>query len=51
MAKFHNTGPPPWLGDNTFHASHKSNLLRKDPVWYGQFGWSEPTDLPYVWPV
>lgn len=42
---------PPWLGDPAFHASHRSNLLRKDPVHYGQFGWSEPADLLYVWPA
>lgn len=42
--------PPPWLGDNEFHRSHRSNLLRKDPVHYGQFGWTEPSDLPYIWP-
>ena len=42
---------PPWLGNEYFHAAHRSNLLRKDPVWYGQFGWTEPNDLPYVWPV
>ena len=42
---------PPWLGDPAFHAAHRSNLLRKDPVWYGQFGWSEPNNLPYVWPT
>lgn len=41
---------PPWFGDRGFHASHRSNLLRKDPTWYGQFGWREPPDLPYVWP-
>lgn len=41
---------PGWFGDGTFHASHRSNLLRKDPTWYGQFGWNEPVDLPYVWP-
>ena len=41
---------PPWLGDEQFHASHRSNLLRKDPAWYGQFGWTEPDDLPYIWP-
>ena len=41
----------PWMGNNAFHASHRSNLLRKDPVWYGQFGWSESPDLPYYWPV
>ncbi len=42
---------PPWLGDPQFHASHRSNLLRKDPVHYGQFEWSESPDLEYVWPV
>jgi hypothetical protein len=43
--------PPPWFGDEAFHASHRSNLLRKDPSWYGQFGWAEPPTLPYVWPA
>jgi hypothetical protein len=42
---------PPWLGDEAFHASHRSNLLRKDPTHYGQFDWTEPPDLPYVWPT
>jgi hypothetical protein len=42
---------PPWLGDSAFHAAHRSNLLRKAPAHYGQFGWSEPSDLPYVWEV
>lgn len=86
-----NGNDPAWLGDPAFHASHRSNLLRKgledltytqhkgEPgmpprkalwtpehygiVWarygqpaleethYGQFGWTEPADLPYVWPV
>lgn len=41
---------PWWLGDDEFHASHRSNLLRKMPEHYGQFGWSEPDDLPYIWP-
>jgi len=40
---------PPWLGDERFHASHRSNLLRKDPVYYGKFGWTEPDNLPYLW--
>lgn len=44
-------GPrPPWFGDPAFHASHRSNLLRKDPGHYAQFGWAELPDLPYVWP-
>jgi len=46
--RYRNT--PSWLGNPAFHASHRSNLLRKNPVHYGQFGWTEPHDLPYVWP-
>ena len=41
---------PSWFGDAAFHASHRSNLLRKDPIYYGQFGWTEPATLPYIWP-
>lgn len=50
MSKFTDTGLPNWFGDEKFHASHRSNLIRKNPIWYGQFGWNEPPDLPYVWP-
>lgn len=42
---------PSWLGYEEFHASHRSNLLRKNPTWYGQFGWTEPDDIPYFWPT
>lgn len=42
---------PTFVGNQQFHASHRSNLLRKDPVHYGQFGWAEPADLPYHWPA
>ncbi len=42
---------PNWLGNEAFHAAHRSNLLRKDPEHYGQFKWTEPKDLPYIWPV
>lgn len=41
---------PSWLGNEKFHASHRSNLLRKDPEFYGKYGWIEPNDLPYYWP-
>lgn len=41
---------PPWFGDEKLHASHRSNLLRKLPEWYGKFGWTETSDLPYLWP-
>lgn len=43
------TEDPFWLGDENFHLSHKSNLLRKNRDWYGKF-WDVPDDLPYVWP-
>lgn len=44
-------GRPSWFGDMTFHHSHQSNLLRKLPEHYLQFGWEVPNNLPYVWPV
>jgi hypothetical protein len=40
---------PPWLGDDDFHRSHRSALLRKDPEYYGKL-FDEPAGLPYVWP-
>lgn len=42
---------PTWLGDSQFHASHQSNLLRKDALYYSQFGWNVANNLPYVWPL
>lgn len=41
---------PPWFGNTDFHAAHRSNLLRKDLEHYSKFCWSEPLDLPYIWP-
>jgi hypothetical protein len=49
--EFSFTLPPKWLGMLNFHASHRSNLLRKDPIHYGKFGWAEPNNLPYWWPT
>lgn len=41
---------PRWLGDEAFHLSHRSNLVRKDPAFYrARFG-DVPDDLPYIWP-
>lgn len=40
---------PVWFGSPEFHASHRSNLLRKDYEYYSKFGWTESRDLPYVW--
>lgn len=43
---------PWWFGWSTFHESHRSNLLRKDPHHY-EFRFMGPdstASLPYVWP-
>lgn len=42
---------PPWLGDDAFHRTHRSNLLRKDPEHYGATFGDVPDDLEYCWPV
>jgi len=42
---------PFWLGDENFHSSHRSNLLRKDLNYYSKYNWKEENNLPYVWPV
>lgn len=42
---------PPWLGDEGFHRSHQSALLRKDPHTYAPLFPGVPDDLPYVWPT
>lgn len=42
---------PFWLGDEDFHRSHQSNLIRKDPAFYGPQFPGVPDNLPYVWPV
>ena len=42
---------PDWFGDEQFHLSHQSNLLRKDYEHYSQFFMGIPDDIPYVWPV
>ena len=41
---------PWWLGDEAFHRSHRSALLRKDPTYYRASFGDVPDDLPYVWP-
>lgn len=58
MEKHTNVGPPPWLGNDKFHASHRRALLYKNREWYSQFGWNEEPDVPnekgklnYYWPV
>lgn len=43
-------GIPSWIGNDDFHASHRSNLLRKDFNFYSKFEWKESSDMEYVWP-
>ncbi|WP_328340686.1 MSMEG_6728 family protein [Streptomyces violaceus] len=42
---------PPWLGDDTFHRSHRSALVRKDATTYAELFPGVPDDLPHVWPT
>ena len=42
---------PHWLGDDTFHSAHRSNLLRKDKEFYSQYLWTESDNMEYYWPV
>jgi len=42
---------PKWFGNRKFHASHRSNLLRKDKEHYSKFNWKEKNNLGYVWPI
>jgi len=42
---------PPWLGEERFHRSHQSSLVRKDPEFYTPRFPGVPDDLPYHWPT
>ena len=46
---FNNMVKPHWLGKESFHSSHRANLLRKDYEYYSQFKWTENPESPYVW--
>jgi hypothetical protein len=40
---------PEWWGNQKFHDSHKSNLLKKDVDFYSQYRWNLDPTNPYVW--
>lgn len=42
---------PPFVHNPAFHLSHRSNLIRKDPAFYGPLWPGVPSDLPYMWIV
>lgn len=48
---YYTTDDPFWLGDRRVHLTHRANLLRKDPIHYGQFGWPMKPREGYYWPV
>lgn len=41
---------PPWIDDLEILISHRSNLIRKKPGWYGLIWPEVPSDIPYKWP-
>lgn len=47
----YNMERPFWFGDDIFHRSHQSNLIRKDEDLYRPLWPGVPNDLPYIWPV
>lgn len=40
---------PVWFGNDKFHDSHKSNLLKKDSLFYSKYEWNVNAENPYVW--
>ena len=40
---------PPFIGDDEFHAVHRSNLIYKDAEYYGQALWTEEPCTGYIW--
>jgi hypothetical protein len=50
LSQLPDTGRPSWLGRPSFHASHRSNLVRKLPEHYRRFFPEDPDNLPYEWP-
>jgi hypothetical protein len=40
---------PDWFGNQKFHDSHKSNLLKKDFEFYSQYRWQVDPSNPYCW--
>ena len=48
----HSITYPRWLGFDLLHASHRSQLLSKQPDWYKMYKWAEPAgEIPYFWPA
>lgn len=41
---------PDWIGSDALHQSHRSNLIRKDAIHYGKFGWNVVPTIGCHWP-
>lgn len=41
---------PGWIGNAGYHASHQSNLVRKNPEFYSNLFPNVTENLKYVWP-
>jgi len=41
---------PLWWGGPT-HGTHRVALMKKNPSWYNQFGWKEPSGQKIHWPI
>lgn len=41
---------PDWIGNEAFHRTHQSNLIRKDKEYYGPQFPGVPDNLEYIWP-
>lgn len=43
---------PWWIDDPRLQRSHRCNLMRKNPEFYGQYKWRDADpEAPYWWPV
>lgn len=42
---------PVFLKNSHFIRSHRSNLVRKDTMYYRKYFKTVPDNLPYIWPV
>jgi hypothetical protein len=41
---------PEFIGNEDFHLSHRSNLMRKDSNFYSKYFGNISGELPYIWP-
>lgn len=42
---------PMWFGDEKYHGSLRSTLLREDPAFYRRYDWKDNPEDPCLWPI